>query len=92
MHTEDPAIRARRRAEAKLGFYKHLATYLVINILLFLINFFASPDSFWAIWPLLGWGIAVAFHALSVFVFSRDDKILDRLTEAEMHRDQSGLN
>ena len=28
-----------------------------------------SPGSLWFIWPLMGWGIGFAFHALSVFVF-----------------------
>jgi cellulose synthase/poly-beta-1,6-N-acetylglucosamine synthase-like glycosyltransferase len=89
MTTHDRQARARTRAEAKFGFYKHLAVYLVINILLFLINLTTSPDYFWAIWPLIGWGVAVAFHALTVFVFGQRNQIVERLTEEEMRKDET---
>jgi len=53
--------------EAKSGFYRHLAVYVVVNLLLVGINLVTPHDSFWAIWPLLGWGIGIAFHALRAF-------------------------
>jgi hypothetical protein len=59
--------RAKKRVEALRGFYIHLGVYVVVNLLLFLINMTASPDSLWFFWPLLGWGIAVVLHAFSVF-------------------------
>ena len=43
--------------------------YVVVNLLLFAINMIASPDGLWFIWPLMGWGVGVAIHALSVFGF-----------------------
>ena len=49
------------------GFYAHLASYVGVNALLVGINLFASPDVFWAIWPILGWGVKVAGHAVAVF-------------------------
>lgn len=82
--------RARARAKAKFGFYRHLVVYLVVNTLLFLINLTTSPDHFWAIWPLIGWGVAVAFHALNVFVFGRGSEIVERLAEEEMRKDETG--
>jgi len=84
MQTEDPAIRARGRAEAKFGFYKHLAVYLAVGILLVVINFLTSPGSFWVIWPVLGWGIAVVIHAVSVFGARRKKEIIDSMTDKEM--------
>jgi len=90
MNADDRQARARRRAEARYGFYKHLAVYLVVNILLFLINLTSSPDYFWAIWPLMGWGLAIVFHALNVFVIGQRNEIVERLTEEEMRKDQSG--
>ncbi|WP_421856880.1 2TM domain-containing protein [Oricola sp.] len=87
MSSDDPAVRARRRAEAKLGFYKHLGVYLAIGLMLFAIDFVAFPDTSWAGWPVFGWGIAVAIHAISVFAFRGEEKILDRMTEEEMRRD-----
>ncbi len=84
MQPEDPAVLARGRAEAKFGFYKHLAVYLAVNTLLIVINLLTSPGSYWAIWPLLGWGIAIVIHAVSVFGARRKEEIIDRMTDEEM--------
>ncbi|MCO5185253.1 MAG: 2TM domain-containing protein [Anaerolineae bacterium] len=59
--------RAKERVEALKGFYVHLAVYVIVNLFLFLLNIFTSPDNLWFYWPLLGWGIALGFHAVSVF-------------------------
>ena len=90
MTTDNREAGARARAEAKFGFYRHLVVYLAINTLLFLINLTTSPDYFWAIWPLIGWGVAVAFHALNVFALDRRSEIVERLTEEEMRKDETG--
>ena len=58
---------AKKRAEALRGFYVHLTVYGIVNLFLFLLNMLVSPDSLWFYWPLMGWGIAIALHALSVF-------------------------
>ncbi len=80
--------RAQLRARAKYGFYKHLAVFFVINLMLFLINIITGPGYFWSIWPLMGWGVAIAIHALRVFVFdTREAEIVDRLAERERRRD-----
>jgi hypothetical protein len=60
--------RAEKRVEDKLGFYKSLAVYLGVNLVLFLINLFTSPGEWWFYWVLLFWGIGVFFHFLRVFV------------------------
>ena len=58
---------AKKRVEALKGFYTHLTVYVLVNLLLATINLLTSPGSLWFYWPLLGWGIAVALHALRVF-------------------------
>lgn len=58
---------ARARARQLRGFYVHLAWYVAINIMLLAINLLTNRDSLWFYWPLLGWGIGVAAHAISVF-------------------------
>jgi len=68
MNTEEIKYqKAKERVEAIKGFYTHLIVYIVVNLMLYSINMIASPDSLWFFWPLMGWGIAVALHALSVF-------------------------
>ncbi len=68
--TEDEVYkRARNRMEEIKGFYIHLFAYIVVNIGLFVINYLSSPQYWWFVWPLLGWGIGLVSHALSIFVF-----------------------
>ena len=55
---------AKGRVSALRRFYVHLAVYIGVNLILFLINIIVSPNTLWFFWPLLGWGIAIALHAL----------------------------
>jgi hypothetical protein len=50
----------------KMGFGYHLTAYLAVNSVLLWINFDNSPQNLWAIWPIIGWGILLAFHGLTV--------------------------
>ena len=59
--------RAKKRVEALRGFYVHFSVYVLVNLFLFLLNIITSPAYLWFFLPLLGWGIGVIAHALSVF-------------------------
>lgn len=68
MNTENKEYqKAKERVEEIKGFYTHLTTYTIVNVILYAINMITSPDSLWFIWPLMGWGVAVVLQALSVF-------------------------
>jgi hypothetical protein len=67
MNTEDKYQKAKKRVQAIKEFYTHLTVYVLVNLLLFTINMLTLPGSLWFYWPLMGWGIAVALHALRVF-------------------------
>jgi len=75
---------ARRRAEAKYGFFVHAAIYIAVMVLLVIINMFTSPGTIWFIWPLTGWGLAVALHGTWVFLLADGNTIIDALTEREL--------
>ncbi|MFA5353901.1 MAG: 2TM domain-containing protein [Thermodesulfovibrionales bacterium] len=62
---------ARRHVLELKGFYRHLAMYLLINAFLIGINLVTAPEELWFYWPLLGWGIGIIAHAVSVFGGSR---------------------
>jgi hypothetical protein len=47
------------------GFQWHLIPYLAVNGFLVLINL-ATGGNFWAIYPILGWGLGLFFHAWAV--------------------------
>lgn len=42
-----------------------------------LLNIYTS-DYFWAIFPILGWGIGVAFHGIQVFSDEWEDQEIER--------------
>jgi hypothetical protein len=67
MDTSQRYQRARQRVQAIKGFYIHLMVYILVNAGLWLINLVTSPAAFWFYWPLLGWGIGLAAHAVAVF-------------------------
>lgn len=60
--------RARQRVKEIKGFYSHLAVYIIINGMLFLINWLTSPGGWWFYWVTLFWGIGLLAHAYGTFV------------------------
>ena len=77
---------ARRRATAKYGFYIHAGVYGAVMLLLVAINLITAAGTLWFVWPLTGWGLAVALHGARVFLMSDRGAIIDALTERELHR------
>ena len=77
---------AKKRVEARMGFYTHLSVYAVVILFLAIIDFLTSSGTVWFHWPMLGWGIAVALHALAVLVFPGRFAITERMIEKEMGR------
>jgi hypothetical protein len=83
--------KARERAEALQGLYIHILIYVVVNAALFAINWFSTSGEggWWFYWPLLGWGIGLLIHILTVafpvfssqWVENRTERIL-----AKRHR------
>lgn len=72
--TNDPRLyRAKERIEKLKGFYWHLITYIIVNIVLIIIiggGIVRGGGSFWNFGTFsvaFFWGIGLAFHALGVF-------------------------
>lgn len=49
------------------GFFIHFFVYLAVNALLAVVNLLYTPKHYWFLYPLLGWGALLAFHAFQVF-------------------------
>ncbi len=62
---------ALRRLEKKRGFRVHLAVYLVVNATIWAIwaIVYVSTGVWfpWAVFPLVGWGIGLGFHAWDAY-------------------------
>ncbi len=87
MENQEAYKRAKKRVAAKVGFYIHLTVYLVVGIVLIVVNFSTSSEYLWFKWPLMGWGIGVLFHALSIFVFSGWSPVTKQMIEKEMEKE-----
>lgn len=65
--TQDKFLKAQKRVEDLKGFYGNLTSYIIVNTGLLILNLLTSPQHLWFFYPLLGWGIGVALHAMKVF-------------------------
>ena len=69
---EEKDVELWQRAKARADFKTHLASYIIVNSMLWLIWIFTGGiHSYpWPIWPAFGWGIGLIFNYLSVYKFS----------------------
>ena len=52
-----------------------------------MINLLTFPEYLWVKWPVMGWGIAVIFHAMTVYGFLGASPITDEIIEKEMNKE-----
>ncbi|MEI6369792.1 MAG: 2TM domain-containing protein [Nostocales cyanobacterium ELA608] len=53
--------------QQRKGFKSHLFVFLAINGFLVLLNLLVSPGYFWAIYPILGWGLGLLLHGIKAY-------------------------
>ncbi len=64
---DDKYIEARKHVEKLKEFYYNLLSYFLVIPFLVFINLRFSPDFHWFWFPMFGWGVGLAFHAMSVY-------------------------
>ena len=57
------------RAEANVGFYRHLLVYVLVNTGIMAFDYFDNNKIDWAFFPLLGWGIGILSHYVQISSF-----------------------
>lgn len=74
-------------AEKRASFKKHALTYVVMSSLFWAVWFLSSNhhernlDIFswnhlpWPVWPMIGWGIGLAFHYTGAYLFPRSNSV-----------------
>lgn len=77
---------AQRRANAKLRWYAHAAIYVVVNLFIFSISRYGFGTRPWSVAPLLGWGVGLALHGISVFVLGTGGGLRERMVQKERER------
>ncbi len=86
MNNQESQQTARKKAKAKVEFRIHLINYIAVNTLLAIINLTLTPGYIWFKWPLLGWGIGIILHALSVYYLGTSS-IKERMIEEQMKKE-----
>jgi uncharacterized membrane protein len=66
-----------RRGLAQGRFRRHALVFIIVQALLLLINALTWRGYAWVVWPLLGWGVALAFHAAAAYA-PRGSKLDER--------------
>ncbi len=80
MATEQKNQMLWRMAKKRASFKWSLAAYVFVNSFLVLIWYFTSDsyDNFWPVWPMLGWGLGLAFQYFSAYhgneIFSAEEE------------------
>jgi hypothetical protein len=72
---------ALRRARRKLGWYLHALAYVCVNLALVALSLYHGRH--WAVFPLLGWGLGLALHAVAVFAAAPGSRVFESLLQRE---------
>lgn len=83
---EDIDRLARKRAGAKLGWYVHATVYVLVNLFLFAMSTYAFGTRRWSLGPLLGWGLGLVLHGVSVFMLASGSNLRERLVQKEREK------
>lgn len=80
-------------AQRRASFKRHLATYVILNIFFWGLWFFThdagEADGLpWPVWPMLGWGIGVAFHYASAYLDTGDTSVEKEYDKLIQHKNK----
>jgi hypothetical protein len=76
---------AKRRVQARFGLVIHTLMYVAVNSALFGVWWFTGSGYPWFVWPMLGWGVGLVGHAISL-VIGPDSPRERRAIARELHR------
>jgi hypothetical protein len=64
---EERREKAIERLKKKAEFHAHVFAYGLVNLFLVAIWALTGAHFFWPVFPIMGWGIGLAFHARDVY-------------------------
>lgn len=97
MNERDREERARARVDEIRSFFAHAVVYGLFNGALAILNLatlHGSDGVVWFVWPLVGWGVALATHAVFVFGIGRflNKEWVEQRVRRELERQTSAEN
>ncbi len=83
----DAYFKAKKQVKDIKDFYGNLVSYCFVIPLLAFINYQTSWEFKWFVFPMIGWGLGLAFHAFSVFGYGRawEERKIQELMEKQQH-------
>ena len=77
--------KASRRVKELKGFYGNLTSYCLVIPFLAVLNLLTAPEYLWFLWPMAGWGMGLAAHAITTFGIGKawEEKKIKELMEEE---------
>ena len=75
---------AEKRVDEKIGFYRHLYSFIVVNVILLIINVLFFKGEWWFYWVTFFWGIGLVSHFIKTFIVF--DKFNEKHRENEMEK------
>jgi hypothetical protein len=64
-----------------LGFYIHLAVFILVNAALGAMNLMRNPDRPWFLWVVAGWGVGVFIHGLLTYMPQTRERSVHKIAE-----------
>ena len=83
---------ARRRVGATLGWYAHAIFFVLVNAVVFAMSRYGFGQRPWSVFPLLGWGLGLALHGVSVFALGSGGSLRERMVQKERERIEGAQN
>ncbi len=62
---------ASQKVSFRVSVKLHIAIFIVVNTLLFLVNYFFTPGFYWIIFPFFSWLIGVNMHIVGYLLYAR---------------------
>ena len=62
---------ASQKVSFRFSVKMHVALFIIVNILLFLVNYVFTPELYWFIFPCFSWLIGVNMHILAYILYAR---------------------
>jgi len=67
MEENEKFKRAQARVRRIRSFYSNVITFILVNILLFVINLISNPYNLWFYWVTIIWGFVLIVQAINIF-------------------------
>lgn len=77
---------ALKRAKSKLRWFMHLTVFVVVNLFWLANSDMGFGHRTWSAKPMLGWGLGLVLHGISVWFLGAGTDLRERMVQKERER------